>query len=118
MPRAESTAMRPPRVRFTIRWLMETTILVAIALWILRASPAALFLVAYLSILYVFGLAPMRRLYRFAPIRRLLAGWSRGYLPEGPEGRARDDRRAGKDSSLDGAGGRSRVIRGATLTRR
>jgi hypothetical protein len=85
--------MRPPRVRFTIRWLMETTAIVAIALWLLRSSVATWFLIANLLTLYIWGLAPLRRLYRFAPLRRLFSGWTHGHLPVDPENPTRDGRR-------------------------
>jgi hypothetical protein len=84
--------MQATRVRFTIRWLMETTAIIAIALWLLRFSVEAWFLILYLLTLYVCGLAPLRRLYGFAPIRRLFAGWTRGHLPVNPENRLRDER--------------------------
>ena len=77
--------MRPTRVRFTIRWLMETTTIVAIALWLLRSSAATWFLIAYLLTLYVWGLAPLRRLHGFAPLRRLSGGWAHGHLPVDPQ---------------------------------
>lgn len=70
---------------------METTAIVAVALWLLRSSAATWFAILYLVTLYVFGLAPMRRLYGFAPMRRLFARWTTGYLPLGPDGEARDD---------------------------
>jgi hypothetical protein len=85
--------MRPARVRFTIRWLMETTAIVAIASWLLRFSVETWSLIIGLLTLYVWGLAPLRRLYGFAPMRRLFAVWARGHLPVGPENRTRDERR-------------------------
>jgi hypothetical protein len=83
--------MRPRRVRFTIRWLMEVTAIVAIALSSLRFSVATWFFILYLLTLYVFGLAPLRRLYGFAPLRRLFAKFTCGYLQASSDGRVRDD---------------------------
>jgi hypothetical protein len=82
--------MRPIRVRFAIRWLMETTAIVAIALWLLRSSAATWFLIFYSLTLYVWGLAPLRRLHGFAPLRRLFGGWTHGHLPVDPEDRTKD----------------------------
>jgi hypothetical protein len=82
--------MRPPRVRFTIRWLMETTAILAVVFWLLRAPAVAMLLMIY-SVLYHFGFAPMRRLYGFCPVRRFFARWAWGHLPASPDGRTRDD---------------------------
>jgi hypothetical protein len=84
--------MQSTCMRFTIRWLMETTAIVAIALWLLRSSVETWGFILYLVVLYYCGLAPLRRLYGFAPIRRFFAGWARGRLPVDPENRARDER--------------------------
>ena len=82
--------MRPPRVRFTIRWLMETTAIVAIVFWLFLTPVAAVFSIVFL-VLYHFGLAPMRRIYGFAPARRFFVRWAWGHLPVSPNGRTRDD---------------------------
>ena len=50
--------MRATRVRFTIRWLMETTAIMAIALSLLRFSAEAWFVILNLLTLYVCGLCP------------------------------------------------------------
>jgi hypothetical protein len=83
--------MRPPRFKFTIRWLMETTAIVAIALWLLRSPAAAVLLIVSLVPLYHYGLAPMRRLYGFSPVHRFFVRWAWGHLPLSPDGRTRDD---------------------------
>lgn len=87
---AEPVAAPPPRGRFTIRWLMETTALVAIVFWMLRSPPTAVFLIVYFSVLYHFGLAPMRRIYGFCPVRRFFLSWAQGH-PARPDGRTRND---------------------------
>jgi hypothetical protein len=71
---------------------METTAIAAIALWLLRSSGETWYLILCLLILYNCGLAPLRRLYGFTPLRRFFAGWTRGHLPVSPENRARDER--------------------------
>ena len=81
------------RFRFTIRWLMETTAIVAIALWMLIVHSRMLGLVIILWMLYVWGLDPFRRLYGFARLRRICAGWIRGHLPANVEDRAEDEHR-------------------------
>jgi len=81
------------RFRFTIRWLMETTAIVAIALWMLIVHSRMLGLVVILWMLYVWGLDPFRRLYGFARLRRIFAGWIRGHLPVNVEDRAEDEHR-------------------------
>jgi len=81
------------RFRFTIRWLMETTAIVAIALWMLIVHSRMLGLVIILWMLYVWGLDPFRRLYGFARLRRIFAGWIRGHLPVNVEDRAEDEHR-------------------------
>ena len=91
--RAESASKRPTGVRFTIRWLMETTAIIAIALWVTRCSPAAWLLILWLLPIYYYGLAPLRRLFGFAPLRRYHARWASGYLPNTPESRAKDEER-------------------------
>ena len=92
--RGESVAMRPTRIRFSIRWLMETTAIIAIALWVTRCSPAAWLLILWLLVIYYYGLAPLRRLFGFAPLRRYFARWASGYVPNTPESRAKDEERA------------------------
>jgi hypothetical protein len=81
------------RFRFTIRWLMETTAIVAIALWMLIVHSRMLGLVIILWMLYVWGLYPFRRLYGFARLRRIFAGWIRGHQPVNVEDRAEDEHR-------------------------
>lgn len=76
--------MQPAGIRFTIRWLMETTALVAVALCLLESSPQALFALLYLCVLYACGLAPLRRLFGFAPVRRFFKTWSSGHLRDSP----------------------------------
>src|SRR5262249_15508570 len=101
--RTESVAMRPTPVRFTIRWLMEKTAIFAIALWLLRCSGATWSAIVYLSILYVCGLAPMRRLFGFAPIRRFFAAG----LPDSPPewaGALRDDLLLGRVTEVSAVG--------------
>ena len=46
--------MRPPRVRFTIRWLMETTAIVAIVFWLFQSPAAVVFSIVF------FGVVPLR----------------------------------------------------------
>jgi hypothetical protein len=82
--------MRPPQVRFTIRWLMETTAIVAIALWLIRSPAAAILSIVFVT-LYHYGLAPMRRLYGFSPVRRFFVRWAWGDLPVSSDGRTKDD---------------------------
>jgi hypothetical protein len=100
--------MQATRGRFTIRWLMETTAIIAIALWLLRFSAETWFAILYLLTFYYLGLSPLRRLYRFAPIRRFFAGWARGRLPANPENRTRDERQVSKRRSIVVADGRAR----------
>jgi hypothetical protein len=100
--------MQATRARFTIRWLMETTTIIAIALWLLRFSAETCVAILLLLTLYFFGLAPLRRLYGFAPIRRLFAGWARGYLPVNPENRPSDERRVPQGRPIVVADGRAR----------
>jgi hypothetical protein len=69
---------------------METTAIVAIALWWLQ-SPAAAALSIVFSGLYHFGLSPMRRIYGFSPVRRFFASWAAGHLPLSPDGRMKDN---------------------------
>jgi hypothetical protein len=83
--------MRAVRARFTIRWIMETTAIVAIALWLLRSSAEARGLLITLLVLYAWGLAPMRRLFGFAPISRFLRVWVTGHLPVSQESRTSVD---------------------------
>lgn len=106
--RAESVAMRATRGRFTIRWLMETTAIIAIACWLFRFSAETWFAISYLLILYFYGLSPLRRLYGFAPVRRFFAGWTRGHLPVDAENRTRGERRVSQGRSIVGADGRAR----------
>jgi hypothetical protein len=55
--------MRPPRIRFTIRWFMGVTAIVAIALWLNRFfSAATCFSIVSLCALHYYGLGPPRRL--------------------------------------------------------
>ncbi|SIO60426.1 hypothetical protein SAMN05444166_6388 [Singulisphaera sp. GP187] len=82
--------MGPPRVRFTIRWLLETTAIVAIVFWLLQ-SPEAAAQSILLLVFYYFGLAPMRRIYGFSPLRRFFVGWAWGHLPVSPDSRTKDD---------------------------
>jgi hypothetical protein len=70
--------MRSTRARFTIRWIMETTAIIAIALWSLRWSLETWLLLPCLILLYVCGLAPLRRLLGFAPISRFFVRWAGG----------------------------------------
>ena len=85
--------MRPPRVRFTIRWLMETTAIVAIVLSVLRSSATAWVSILILLPIYCFGLSPLRRMYGFAPVRRYFARWASGYVPVSQVGGTREGRR-------------------------
>jgi hypothetical protein len=83
--------MRSTRARFTIRWIMETTAIVALALWSLRWSLETWLLLPFLILVYVCGLAPLRRLHGFAPISRFFGRWAGGHLPVSQEGGTRDD---------------------------
>ena len=99
--------MQATRARFTIRWLMETTAIIAIAFWLLRFSAETWVAILLLLTLYFYGLAPLRRLYGFAPIRRLFAGWARGHLPVNPENREKDERRVSQGRPIVVADGRA-----------
>ena len=81
--------MRPRLPRFTIRWLMEATIIVGIALWSLRFSRKTWSAIVLLLVVYVCGLDPMRRLYGFSPLRRYFARFATGHMGVGPDGRSR-----------------------------
>jgi hypothetical protein len=85
--------MPPNEARFTIRWLMETTAIVAIALSVLLSSAATWLSILILLMIYFFGLSPMRRMYGFAPVRRYFARWASGYVPVSQVGGTREGRR-------------------------
>jgi hypothetical protein len=72
---------------------MVTTAIVAVALWLLIAHFRMLGLLLFFWILCVWGLAPLRTLYGFAPLRRVFAGWIRGYMPVKVGHRAEDEHR-------------------------
>ena len=84
--------MRPPRPRFTIRWLMEAMVIIAIALWSLRFSRATWSLIMCLITLYYCGLAPIRRLYGFTPIRRYFVRFVNRGMGIELDRRTKDDR--------------------------
>jgi hypothetical protein len=76
--------VQPSQPRFKIRCLMEATIIAGIGLWSLRFSLEAWSSIVILLILYVYGLAPMRSLYGFSPLRSYFARFSTGYMGDGP----------------------------------
>jgi hypothetical protein len=76
-----------PHLRFTVCWLMEATIIAAIALWSLRFSLETWACIVVLLAVYRYGLAPMRQLYGFSPIRRWSKRFANGCMRVEPDGR-------------------------------